>query len=115
MLAGQHRVEPFLHKLLTGPGDGREAGVERLRDLAVAPGFAGVTCVGLQQDARLGQPLRGMFAAADRAIELLPLFGAELHHIFLSGDLFGSHESTPSFRYGDIESDILLRVNDGGH
>jgi hypothetical protein len=69
--------------------------------------------VSLQQDAGLHQPLRGVFAAVDHAIQPFSLFQAELHHIFLYGDLFGGHKSTPSLRYGAIDSDILLAVDDG--
>ena len=69
--------------------------------------------VGLQQDAGLHQPLCGVFAAMDHAIQPLPLFRAELHDILLYGDLFGGHELAPSLRYGAIDLDILLTVNDG--
>jgi hypothetical protein len=34
-------------------------------------------------------------------------------NILLYGDLFGSHESAPSSRYGAIDSDIILTDNDG--
>jgi hypothetical protein len=54
-----------------------------------------------------------MLAGMDQAIKLFPLRRAELHDIFLYGDLFGGHESAPSLRYGAIDSDILLTVNDG--
>ena len=36
MLPLQHGIEPFLHKLLAGPRDRREAGIQGLRDLAIA-------------------------------------------------------------------------------
>jgi hypothetical protein len=53
MLAGQRGVEASLHQLLTRAGNGVDAGVQRLGDLAVAPGFAALRGVGLQQDACL--------------------------------------------------------------
>jgi hypothetical protein len=49
----------------------------------------------------------------DQAIKLLSLCRAELHDIFLYGDLFGGYESAPSERCGAIDSMILLTVNDG--
>ena len=110
----QNHIESFLHRLLAGPGYGREAGVWRLRDQAVAPSFASFPGVGLQQDACLHQRPCGMFAGMDQAIQPLSLLRAELHDIFLYGDLFGGHESTPSLRYGGIDSQIILTVNDGG-
>ncbi len=42
MLAGQSGVDPSLHQLLAGAGDGVDAGIQRRGDLAVTPGFAGL-------------------------------------------------------------------------
>ena len=55
---------------------------------------------------------RRVLATLDQRIQTLSLFRTELHDILLYGDLFRGHESTPSLRYGAIDSDILLNVND---
>jgi hypothetical protein len=46
---------------------------------------------------------------------LFSLFRAELKDILLYGDLCRGHESAPSLRYGAIDSDIPLAVNDARH
>ena len=66
MLAGQRGVDPTLHQVLTGAGDGVEAGIQRLGDLAVAPGLTGLRGIGLQQDARLQRLPSGDFALLDQ-------------------------------------------------
>jgi hypothetical protein len=38
-----------------------------------------------------------------------------MHDVLLYGDLFPGHESTPSLRYGGIDSNIPPAVNDEGH
>ena len=42
MLAGQGGLEPLFHQPLTRPGNRIDAALQRRRDLAVAPAFAGV-------------------------------------------------------------------------
>ena len=111
-LRGQHRLEPFFDQLPTNPGDSHEAGVQRRSDLAVAPSFARLTCIGLQQDAGPGQLPRRVLATLDQGIKALSLFSTELHDILLYGNLFPGHELAPSLRYGAIDSDILPNVND---
>jgi hypothetical protein len=111
-LRGQHGFEPFLDQLLTNSGDCREAGTQRRGDWAVAPSFAGLPDIGLQQDACPGQLSRGVPAAADQRVQPRSLFRAERHHILLYGNLFRDHESAPSLRYGAIDSNILPIVND---
>ena len=71
-----------------------------------------LTSIGLQQDPRPGQLPRRVLATLDQRIQTLSFFRTELHDILLYGDLFRGHESTPSLRYGAIDSDILLDVND---
>src|SRR6516225_1716396 len=58
ILALQRRLEPLLDQLLTGASDIVDAGVQRSRDRAVAPPFASVRYVSLQQNARSRQYLR---------------------------------------------------------
>jgi hypothetical protein len=111
-LRGQHSLEPFFDQLLTNSRDSHQASVQRRSDLAVAPSFPCLTCIGLQQDARPGQLPRRMLATLDQRIQTLSLFRTELHDILLYGDLFRGHESAPSLRYGAIDSDILPDVND---
>ena len=57
VFAGEHRLEPFLDQLAPGPLDSGDAGVQRRGDPAVAPAFARIRYVRLQQDARLRQQL----------------------------------------------------------
>src|SRR5271166_2559530 len=58
VLALQRRLEPLLDQLLTRASDIVDAGVQRSRDGAVAPPFARLRNIGLQQDARSRQDLR---------------------------------------------------------
>ena len=53
MLAGQSGIEAPLHQLLARAGDGVDAGIQCLGDLAVAPGFAGLRGVGEEFSAGL--------------------------------------------------------------
>jgi hypothetical protein len=48
----------------------------------------------------------------DQFVELFSLLVAELHDVFLYGDLFPGHESAPSMECGAIESEINRRIND---
>ena len=111
-LWGQHGIEPFFDQLPTNSGDSHQAGIQRRSDLAVAPSFACLTSIGLQQDPRPGQLPRRVLATLDQRIQTLPFFRTELHDILLYGNLFRGHESAPSLRYGAIDSDILPDVND---
>ena len=68
MLARESGVDPSLHQLLAGAGDGVDAGIQRLGDLAVTPGFAGLRRIGLQQDACLQHLPNGAFALLDERV-----------------------------------------------
>jgi hypothetical protein len=98
MLADQDSLKPLFDQLLTGPGNRVDAGVKSFRDLAVAPSFALLRGVGLQQDARLGEEPRGVLACMDQRVEPFALLFAELHHMLLYGCLFRGHEASPSLR-----------------
>jgi hypothetical protein len=98
MLAHQDGLEPRFHQLLAGPGDRVDAAIQGGCDLAVAPSFARLRGVGLQQNTSLGEQPRGMFARMDQRVEPPALVIAELHHIPLYGTLFRSHEISPSLR-----------------
>ena len=63
---GQGGLEPLFHQPLTRPGNRIDAALQRRRDLAVAPAFAGVRGVSLQQDAGLQRLLRRMLAGVDQ-------------------------------------------------
>ena len=91
-------LEPFLHQLLAGPGNGVDAGIQRGGDLAVAPAFAGLGGIGLQQDARLHQLTCSVFALLDQRVEPFALLVAELHDVLLYGSLFRGHDASPSLR-----------------
>jgi hypothetical protein len=96
----------------TNSGDSHQAGGQRRSDLAVAPSFPCLTCIGLQQDAGPGQLPRRVLATLDQRIQTFSLFRTELHDILLYSNLFPGHESAPLLRYGAIDSDILPDVND---
>src|ERR1019366_1752491 len=100
MLAGQGSFEPFFHQSLTGPGNRVDTGIQSGRDLAVAQSFAGFRGIRLQQDTVLQQLLRGVFTPTDQIVEPFSLLLAELHDVFLYGDLFPGHESAPSIGCG---------------
>ena len=70
MLARQRRFEALFHQLLARPAHRGEAGFQRLHDLAVAPSVTRAGRIGLQQDTRLHQKLRGVLAGADQFIEM---------------------------------------------
>ena len=69
VFTGQHRLEPFLDQLAPGPLDSGDAGVQRRGDPAVAPTFARIRHVRLQENARLRQQLRRTLTFADQVIE----------------------------------------------
>src|SRR5271166_2891448 len=96
ILALQRRLEPLLDQLLTRASDIVDAGVQRSRDGAVAPPFASVRYVSLQQNARSGQDLRRVLARANHGFEPTALLGAQLHHVLLDRNLLLRHESPPS-------------------
>jgi hypothetical protein len=114
MLADQNGFKPFFHQLLAGPRTRIDAGVEGRRDLAIAPSFAGFRGVRLQPDAGLGQLAGRMLSRMYQRGETLPLLTAELHHIFLHGNLFRGHEASPSLR-SHRDSEIHREINDGGY
>ena len=112
MLAGQDGVDALFHQALASPSHRVDAGFQGCRDLAVTPGFASIRCVRLQQDARLEQLPCRVLALANQCVQPLAFLIAELHHVLLYRDLFGSHESSPSVRYGTIDSKFHCKVKD---
>ena len=114
VFAGQHRLEPFLDQLASGPLGSGDAGVERRGDPAVAPGFARIRYVRLQQDARLRQQLGGTLAYANQLVESIAFLRVEPDHVFLDGNLFRGNESPPSLPCRDRDSEIPVKINDRG-
>ena len=114
VLAGQRGVNATLHQLLTGAGNGVDAGIQRRGDLAVAPGIASVRGIRLQQDARLQHLPDRRFAFLDQHLQLITLLGAELDDEFLHGRLLPGHDASPGVVRG-IDSDIRRIINDGGY
>ena len=114
VFTGQHRLEPFLDQLAPGPLDIGNAGVQRRGNPAVAPAFARIRHVRLQEDARLRQQLRGTLAFADQLLELGAFLRCQPHDVLLDGDLFPGHESPPSLACGDRDSEVAVIFNDGG-
>src|SRR4030081_805082 len=96
MLANQGGLEPFFDQPLARPGDRVDTGLQRRRDLAVAPPLTTVRGVGFQQDPGLQQLLCWMVSATDKGGEMLSLLIAQCHCVFLYRDLFPGHQSAPS-------------------
>src|SRR6266581_2827085 len=96
MLANQGGLEPFFDQPLARPRDRVDTGLQRRRDLAVAPALTTVRCVGFQQDPGLQQLLCWMVSAMDKGGEMLSLLIAQCHYVFLYRDLFPGHQSAPS-------------------
>jgi hypothetical protein len=69
--AAQHRFEALFHQLLAYPVDHGRTGVQGLDDPAVASAFACLRDIGLQQNARLQQPLRRALSFADQRLQML--------------------------------------------
>src|ERR1700730_12028603 len=96
MLANQGGLEPFFDQPLARPRDRVDTGLQRRRDLAVAPALTTVRGVGFQQDPGLQQLLCWMVSAMDQGAEMLSLLIAQCHYVFLYRDLFPGHQSAPS-------------------
>src|SRR4030088_3552935 len=96
MLANQGGLEPFFDQPLARPRDRVATGLQRRRDLAVAPALTTVRGVGFQQDPGLQQLLCWMVSAMDQGGEMLSLLIAQCHYVFLYRDLFPGHQSAPS-------------------
>jgi hypothetical protein len=89
----QDGVEPLIDQALPGPMDGREAGIERFHDPAVAPAVAVFGNIGLEQDARLQGQARGVGSLMDHRFERLTLFGAQPDNVF--SDFVHRHDPIP--------------------
>src|SRR4249919_777119 len=76
-------LEPLLDQLAPRPLDSRDAGVQRRGNPAVAPAFAELRYVRLQQDAGLRQQLGGTLAFADQLVELGVFCRAQPHYVLL--------------------------------
>src|SRR5260221_5997349 len=96
MLANQGGLDPLCDKPLARPRDRVDTGLQRRRDLAVAPALTTVRGVGFQQDPGLQQLLCWMVSAMDQGGEMLSLLIAQCHYVFLYRDLFPGHQSAPS-------------------
>src|SRR5690242_17711236 len=113
MLAGQRRIQPFLHQLLTGAGYGVDAGVQRRSNPTIAPCLAGRRGVGLQQDACLQQLTGGGFALLDQHIEPITLLGAKLDDVFLDGRLLRGHDTSPEWPERSIQGAAAESTTEG--
>src|ERR1700751_5697276 len=96
MLAKQGGLKPVFDQPLARPGDRVDTGLQRRRDLAIAPARTTLRGVSFQQDAGLQQLLCRMFPAMDKGSELLSFLIAECHDVLLYRDLFSGHEPAPS-------------------
>src|SRR6201996_4857137 len=96
MLAKQGGLKPVFDQPLARPGDRVDTGLQRRRDLAIAPARTTLRGVCFQQDAGLQQLLCRMFPAMDKGGELLSFLIAECHDVLLYCDLFSGHEPAPS-------------------
>src|ERR1700756_2497285 len=100
MLAKQGGLKPVFDQPLARPGDRVDTGLQRRRDLAIAPARTTLRGVSFQQDAGLQQLLCRMFPAMDKGSELLSFLIAECHDVLLYRDLFSGHEPAPSLVTG---------------
>src|ERR1700761_2802901 len=96
MLAKQGGLKPVFDQPLARPGDRVDTGLQRRRDLAIAPARTTLRGVSFQQDAGLQQLVCRMFPAMDQGGELLAFLIAEGHDVLLYRDLFSGHEPAPS-------------------
>src|SRR6202023_2055458 len=96
MLSNRGGLDPFFDQPLARPRDRVDTGLQRRRDLAVAPALTTVRGVGFQQDPGLQQLLSWMVSAMDQGGEMLSLLIAQCHYVFLYRDLFSGHQSAPS-------------------
>jgi len=90
-----------LPPIIGASGTPCEAGFQRLHDLAVAPSFTRAGRIGLQQDTRLHQKLRGALAGADQFMQMPAFVAGQFHDVLFYAYLFGSHESPPVIDPGD--------------
>src|SRR5271168_549143 len=105
------RIPP--DQLVSSPFDSGDAGVQRRSNPAVAPAFAELRYVCLQQDAGLRQQLSGTLAFADQLVDLGAFLRAQPHYVLLDGNRFPDHESSPSLPCGDRDSEGAVIFNDG--
>src|SRR5437899_3568139 len=113
-ICGPTPPRTFLDQLAPGPLDSGDAGVQRRGDPALAPAFARIPYVRLQQAARPRQQLGGTLAFANQLVESIAFLRVEPDHVFLDGNLFPGHESPPSLPCRDRDSEIPVIINDGG-
>src|SRR5260370_40239856 len=99
-------MEAFLDQVEAGAVDSGDAGVQRRGDPAVAPAFARIRYVRLQQVARLRQQLGGTLAFANQLVESIAFLRVEPDQVFLDYNLFPRHESSPSLLLGERDSEI---------
>ena len=92
LFAAQNRFETLFNQLLAHAVDHGCAGVQGRNDPAVAPPFASLRDIGLQQDARLQQPPRRAFSLADQRFKLLAFLAAQPHNVLLYRNLLPSHD-----------------------
>jgi hypothetical protein len=98
VLAGQGGFDPSLHQLLMRAGDGVDAGVQCFGDPPIAPGFAGLRGIGLQQDACLQHLPCRTCALLYQRVEALPLVSAQHYDVSLYGRLSRDHDASPGNR-----------------
>ena len=112
MLVGRDGPEPFLHQLLAGPGYRADADIQSRGDLAVAPSFARLGRVRVQQHACLCHLACAVFALVNQRVEPFALLISELHDMLLCGSLFRSQ--TQLRQCGAIDSGIDHNIKDVG-
>src|SRR6266853_4896038 len=84
--------KPFLCQLLARPVNHRCTGLQGLDNPAVTPAFTGFRDIGLQQYARLQQPLRRAFSFPYQCFKLFAFLAAQPHNILLYRNLLRSHD-----------------------
>jgi len=86
-ICGSAPIQTPPRPMVSCPLDIGDAGIQSLGDPAVTPAIASCRYVGLQQNTRLRQQLRGTLARVDQVVELRSLFRAQPDNIFFERQL----------------------------
>ena len=106
LLAGEHRVEPLAHQLLTYPRHHSNVGVESAADLLVGPTLTSFAFIGLEQDACFQNDLCRNFALGDQLIQTLALFAAEP-----DDELLVDHVAPPCRIFATAQESVFAAIS----
>ena len=114
MLMLQGTFEASFDQPLPGSGNRVDAGVQRGGDLTIAPSFAVVRGIRLQQDACPQQLSRGVLALVDREVSCSRSSSLSFTTYFLTAISFLATNPLRCWG-GNIESEIGRRIKDASH